>query len=191
VEITPALAADLALLSQTLDVPGADIAETLSQLTSSLKAAIPTFQGLTISSMAPEYTFITVDARVDVAAAGASLLVPVPTSGSAIVTLVLYAARPGAFVDLAADLAYLLELPLTALPLDQHLSVPRFGDRPTPLQVSSLIDQAVGVLIARGYTPEQARAGLDARAAHERTDRYGAARTLLDSTPDPDAVTPL
>jgi len=43
----------------------------------------------------------------------------------------------------------------------------------------SLINQAIGMLIARGHTPEQADRKLDAHAARDGVDRHIAARLIL------------
>lgn len=93
--------------------------------------------------------------------------------------LVLYAGSPGAFVDLAADLAWLTARPLSDFVLDQHLTIPAGSDTGTQLSAASVINQAIGVLIGIGYTPRQADLRLDSQAAHAGTDRYAAAQLIL------------
>ena len=97
------------------------------------------------------------------------------------VALVFYAATPGTFVDLAADLAWLTGRPPSDFALDQHLSVPAGSDGGTSLRATSVINQAIGVLIGRGYTPRQAHSKLDTQADGARTDRYTAAQSILDT----------
>ena len=99
----------------------------------------------------------------------------------------LYAGRSGAFVDLAADLAWLTGRELTDFVLDQQLQLPAQPDGTLALLTASLIDQAIGVLIGRGYTPDQARRELDTDAARAATDRAdAAARILAALTPEED-----
>jgi hypothetical protein len=125
----------------------------------------------------------------------ASLLIPlqpVLVGGAATaagIDLVLYAATPGAFTDLAADLAWLSGQALSEYALNQHL----LGlDATTPtdgLATLSLSNQAIGVLIACGHTPEQAEQELLARAARGGVDRRVAAQQILagadGAVPDP------
>jgi len=120
---------------------------------------------------------------------GASLLVPdlrlSPSLGPGEapltadrVTLVLYAGRAGAFVDLAADLALLTGTDLGDVVLDRHLTPPPNGG--PVLERESIINQAIGVLIGRGRTPQQAWAHLDTRATLDGTNRWTASARLLD-----------
>lgn len=79
--------------------------------------------------------------------------------------VILYAATPGAFVDLAADLSWLAGLELDEFALDQHLNLPVDPETAGVGQAASLINQAIGVLVARGRTLGAASDELDARAA--------------------------
>ena len=97
------------------------------------------------------------------------------------VALIFYARTPGTFVDLAADLAWLTGRPPSDFALDQHLSVPAGSDAGTSLRAASVINQAIGVLIGRGYTPRQAHSKLDTQADRAGTDRYTAAQFILDT----------
>ncbi len=75
-------------------------------------------------------------------------------------SIVFYASTPGALVDLAADLDWLLGEP-ESLALDGDLPPPRGELGITGLHELSVIGQACGVLITRGRSPEAARAELD------------------------------
>jgi hypothetical protein len=74
------------------------------------------------------FTALECEARTDVLS---SLLLPLPgaprAAGEPSIALVLYAARPGAFVDLAADAAWLTDRPLSSFVLDGHLARYRTG----------------------------------------------------------------
>lgn len=184
--ITAALAADLRVLTDALDEPGVDIEHSLHQLTLDAAAAVPSCLGLSVVVTNSDPPF-TVSVLADGALAGdirTSLHVLVPGTGAGrgpAAALILYAGALGTFVDLAADLAWLTGRPLTAVTLDEHLTVPAGPDIATQLQAASDINQAIGVLIGRGYTPQQADWQLDTQAANNQTGRHSAAQLILDT----------
>jgi len=185
--IGAALTADLGILTAALDESGADVLHSLHQLGADAQAAVPSYIGLsvTVDGSDPPFTFTTLEdgtadnvrtslrltplARVDDGRAAPS------------VALILYAETPGTFVDLTADLAWLTGRPPSDFALDQHLSVPAGSDAGTSLRAASVINQAIGVLIGRGYTPRQAHSKLDTQADGAGTDRYTTAQFILDT----------
>ena len=185
-QISPAVAADLALLSDALDDPNADIAQSLHRLAADTKLAVASYLGLTI-------THPTSDGPVVISAfedgggpneSRSSLTIELPPRSSAQavapvpITVVLYAANPGAFVDTAADLNWLAG-GTTDYPVDRGL--PPHAD-PVPAHTVrglSMINQAIGLLIGQGHTPEQARAQIALAADEAGTDRPTAAARLL------------
>lgn len=180
-KITAAMAA-LAILTEALNEHGTDIAHSLHRLTLDAAAAVSSYLGLSVVVSHSNMPF-TVTALADGAVAGdicTSLHVLLGGVGDghdpASVALIVYAGTPGAFVDLAADLAWLTGRPLTEITLDGHLTVPAGPDAAAQLLAASDINQAIGVLIGRGYTPQQAHWQLDTQA-----DRHIAARRILDS----------
>ena len=188
------LAAELALLTQALDLPGTDVAETVSRLVADAQSAVSSYLGLSVAISANHSDFdLTIlkdgtqpkDIR-------SSLLVPLSTAAAdvgttASVALILYAATPGAFLDLAADLSWITARTLREFPLDAHCTLPDSVISPTPLSAMSSINQALGVLIGRGSTPEQAKRDLHKRAATAGIDLLGAATLILAalSSPNP------
>jgi hypothetical protein len=183
VEITAALAADLAALSEALDEPGADLTRTLRQLAADAKLAVGSFLGLAIRAAASgePIQLSTLDGAS--AQVRTSLMIPLPPAvdGAAAIGLILYAGTRGAFTDLAADLAWLSGRDLTDFAVDQHLTAPAEHDG---LAALSLINQAIGVLIAHGHTPEQAGRELGDRAARAGVDRHVAATQILAGPDD-------
>jgi hypothetical protein len=184
-KIGAALAADLGILNAALDEPGADVLHSLHQLGVDAHAAVPTYLGLsvTVDDSDPPFTFTNLEdsAAADVRTS-LRLMLPGAVNGRAspAVALILYAGTPGTFVDLTADLAWLTGRPLSDFALDQHLSVPAGSDTGTYLRTASVINQAIGVLIGRGYTPWQAHRELDTQADGAGTDRHTAAQFILD-----------
>ena len=79
-------------------------------------------------------------------------------------------------------------MPPSDFALDQHLSAPAGSDAGTSLRAASIINQAIGVLIGRGYTPRQAHSKLDTQADRARTDRGTAAQVILDTLTAADPV---
>ena len=184
--ISAALAADLGILSAALDEPGADVLHSLHRLGVDAQAAVPTYLGLnvTVDGSDPPFTFTTfADGAADGVRTSLSLTLPGVGEGwtSPSVALILYARTPGTFVDLAADLAWLTGRPPGDFALDQHLSLPAGSDAGTSLRAASAINQAIGVLIGRGYTPRQAQSKLDTQADGAGTDRYTTAQSILDT----------
>lgn len=185
-KIGAALAADLGILTAALDEPGADVLHSLHQLRADAQAAVPTYLGLsvTVDGSDPLFTFTIVeDGAADDVRTSLRLTLPGVSDGRASpsVALTLYAGTPGTFVDLTADLAWLTGRPPSDFALDQHLSVPTGSDAGTYLRAASVINQAIGVLIGRGYTPGQAHQELDTQADNAGTDRHTTAQFILDT----------
>jgi len=184
-KISAALAADLGILTAALDEPGADVLHSLHQLGVDAQAAVPTYLGLsiTVDGSDPPFTFTTLeDGAADDIRTTLRLTLPGVGDGRASpsVALILYAGTPGTFVDLTADLAWLTGRPPSDFALDHHLSVPAGSDAGTYLRAASVINQAIGVLIGRGYTPGQAHRELDTQADSAGTDRHTTAQFILD-----------
>lgn len=186
--IPSALAADLALLTDALDVGAADLATTFSLLDSDVAAAVTSYAGLSVSVVSADtHAELTTlgDPHV-VARIVTSLRIPVPAAAptpGASVVIVLYATVPGAFVDLAADLAWLTDLPLDGVGLDVDLDVRVDAHPAMSLRSRSTIDQAIGVLVGRGHTPEEALVELEALAAGHAGDRHAASVEILAVLP--------
>ena len=130
----------------------------LRQLTLDAAAAVPSYLGLSLVLPVRDPPF-TISVLADGAVAGdirTSLHVPLPGLDSGphpAMALILYAEVPGAFVDLAADLAWLTKRAPTEFTLDAHLAVPAGSDIAGRLRAASDIDQAIGVLISPRLHP--------------------------------------
>jgi hypothetical protein len=187
VEITAALAAELAMLSDALDATEDGIVEGLARLTVDAKLAVPSYVGLTLTahdSASPlSLTAMEDHARQDDVVS--SLAIPLSDGGpdAGRVVVILYAAQPGAFVDLAADLSWLTGRSLADFVLDEHLGPALEPDAAGGVQAASLVNQAIGILLARGYTPERAAQEIDARAAAAGHTRAEAAAVILGEPP--------
>jgi hypothetical protein len=188
VRIPSALAADLALMTDALDGGGVDIAATLSLLAADVAASIASYVGLSVRLSAADFhaEVTTLDDPSAIAGIMTSLRVPMAESsamsGSSVV-IVLYAAMPGAFVDLAADLAWLTGRALDDVGLDVDLGPHIHAHATTSLSSLSSIDQALGMLVGQGHTPEEALVELEALAIRAGGDRHAAAVLLLDALP--------
>lgn len=198
-KFTATLAADLALLTAALYDPAADpitdVADTVLGLVAAARLAVRSLVGLTItfarhSGGAPDQVllrFTLLDDHVDPRDIETSLRLPGPTDGAGsdrpTIEAVLYAATPGAFVDLAADLSFLTGREFDAADIDQHRGLAGEGDISGVLQAETAIHEAVGVLIARGRTREQAYAELDTLAVAAHTHRGAEALRILAALP--------
>lgn len=183
-EITAALAADLAILSEALD-DGAHLADPLRQLARDVSLTVRSYVGLSVlaASSATPLMLTAMEPFARPADIASSLALPAP--GAALdgdgwrLTVILYAARPGAFVDLAADLSSLTGRPLTDFAVDDHLWPAGELIADSGLRAASLVNQAIGVLIGRGYTPQTAHRELHLRASAAGRTRAEAAEIIL------------
>ncbi|WP_239309732.1 MULTISPECIES: hypothetical protein [unclassified Frankia] len=187
-DISTAWAADLAALTESLDEPGTDISQTLRQLAADTKTAVHSYLGLSamfsVGGRRLEFTALEEDAEPEEIRASLRISLPTNVSGTedpaATASLILFAATPGAFLDLATDLSWLAgSLDTAAFVLDEDLTVPPDPDTPSGLKALSTVDQAIGVLISQGNTLEQAHQHLDLLAAYTSVDRPTAAETIL------------
>lgn len=184
--LSTALAAELAMLSGALQEPDGGLERRLETFADDLNHSVSSYLGLTVTIAVDghEISFSLTERAGD---AETSLCIPLPAvagsePGS---TLVLYAATPGAFVDLSADLAWALGVDQTDLVLDANLAVPMTSDVVSGLREHATINRAVGVLIEDGHTPESARAELRGRAEHDGVTLTASAQRVLDDLPKP------
>ncbi len=181
-----AIAQDLAALSRSLDEPGADLAQMVRQLGDSCTRAVASYTGFSITLMIDgmRVTFAALDDSVGSSGIGTSVMFPVAaTAGHGTGSeVILYAATPGAFVDLAADLNYAFALGPDVVQLDRHLTPPDL-DAETGLASMSRYHQALGILLDRGLDEDQARAELQRLANRDAVSLDSTAQTLLDSLP--------
>jgi hypothetical protein len=184
-KINAALAADLTLLNGVLNDPDVDLADLLRLMASDTRLAVPSYLGLSLTVLSDGQLmgFTALEDEAESTEVLSSLLLRLPgaprAAGEPSVALVLYAARPGAFVDLAADVAWLTDRPLSSVVLDRHLAVPDGQGDLDAVRTASVVNQAIGVLIAFGYTPAAAERELNARAS-AGIDQVAVARLILD-----------
>ncbi|PZS32474.1 MAG: hypothetical protein DLM58_09735 [Pseudonocardiales bacterium] len=186
VDLSAALAADLGVLSAAVHKIDGGLEPVLQSLASQLRVAVNSYVGLTITIAADGHR-ISFTASEPSAIVATSLSIPLAAvagseTGS---SLVLYATVPGAFVDLAADLAWVLELDPSTFVLDQHLAVPAPSNGVLGLREHATINRAIGALIERGHTPESARAELRRHAEADSGDIPAAAQRILNALSRP------
>ena len=185
--IPTALAVDLALLTVALDDHEKDVGATVALLASDTAAAVASYVGLSVRMWVRdsyvELTTLGDDAESDGIAT--SMRIPwesVTSDARAVeprIVLVLYASTAGAFVDLAADLAWLTGRSMDAVLLDHDIGQ-RIHVHPTEsLRSLSTVNQAIGVLIGQGRSLDEARDCLNAAAAEAGTSRLDAAAGVL------------
>lgn len=182
-DISAALAADLAVLTQALEHPDIDLEQGLRAFTANVKHAVTSYTGMTMTiALEGHNVSFTVHDNPTTAAAAAltSLQIPLAalTTTDTASALLLFAATPGAFVDLAADLSYALNIHPDTLVLDAHLP-PDDGLGMTSLATHRATDQAIGVLIGHGHTPESARDEIHRLAALDHGDLRAAAEQII------------
>ena len=134
-----------------------DLEDSLMALIASLKRAVPSYRGLALTLVIDEQPVSVISAeRGDTSDIATSLClslawVPLLRTDSRIT---FYASVPGTFVDLAADLAFALGM--EGLRLDEDIPLALVSDL-TGVHRLSTINEAVGVLIGHGHTPDSAQ----------------------------------
>jgi hypothetical protein len=189
VEISDAVTADLAALSDALEEPGADLALMVQRLGDSCALAVKSYLGFAITLVIDEIpvSFSVLEDFLDPAEILTSVMFPLTAlgdhdSGSEVI---LYAAKPGAFVDLAADLSYALRVGPDTIKLDQHLTPADPALGAAGLGTLSRHNQAIGILLDRGYDSDEALTELHRLAGLNAISVETAARQLIDSTVRP------
>ena len=181
---SPTVAAELAWLSEALDQPGVDLTQGLRQLSDAVALAVESYLGMTVRISVVRETINLTTLQEDIRPieiVSSLMLSPADArrAGEPTIALVLYAGQVGAFNALAADVTRQPHMSPLDLVLDQHLAVPAEAGG---LARVAVISQAIGVLLARGLSPEQALDAVDATAARADVDRRGAAELLLAQT---------
>ncbi len=179
-EMSAGLAADLAWLTVSLDDPAVDLTDLVHSLHEAFLAAVPSGLGLSVTiPVGPaDVTVCTLDDGAS--GVTTSLRLPLGSwtdteSGSAVV---FYAAIAGALVDLAADLGWLLGLQHHVV-LDGHVRPGHQHRLTSGLAELSAIQQALGVLIGRGRTPQAARCELEQAARRSNTTVHAVSDHLI------------
>jgi hypothetical protein len=158
-----------------------DLQASLVALTASVKRAVPSYRGLALALVIDEQTVsVTSAERGDTSDIVTSLClslawVPLLRNDSQIT---FYASAPGTFVDLAADLAYALGG--ESLRLDEDIPAALVSDL-TGVRRLSTINEAVGVLIGHGHTPDGAQRELRYMADTARITIHRAAEAVIEN----------
>jgi hypothetical protein len=188
VELSDAVAADLAALTDALEEPDADLATLIQRLGDSCALAVGSYLGFCITLVIDEVpvSFSVLEDFLNPAEVLTSVMLPLnalgeQAPGSAVI---LYAGTPGAFVDLAADLTYALGATPDAVQLDQHLT-PADAAGDTGLLALSQHNRALGILLSRGLDLDEGRAELERQARLDSISVQTAAQQLIDAAVPP------
>ena len=211
VDLPTALFRDLLHLCSSVGLDDDALSAPLVALVAGLQAAVPSYRGLHLTLVenghpvsvtaflnSEDAESITTSLRVPFAALGSGFD---PDSG-----VVFYAATPGAFVDLAADLGYALDTPTTTpdgprspagdtdgdgqhnpghrnghpvIAVDANLPLTVLESGLTGLDEPSSINQAIGFLMDQRHPPEQAHATLSGGAGPAGVEPHIFAARLL------------
>lgn len=181
-DLSAELSADLALLSGAIQDSGDGLAAGLDSLIEDLHRAVGSYLGLTVT-IALDGHQISFTQRLRSGQATTSLRIPLEdVAGQGGSALVVYAATPGAFVDLAADMAWALKLDPANLDLDldEHRVMPATSSSVIGLREHASINRAIGALVEHGHTPESAGTELRRSAEFDHGDVPAAAQRILD-----------
>ncbi|WP_338178623.1 hypothetical protein [Jatrophihabitans sp.] len=185
------------VLTEVLDNPNIDIAATLRGVSSAAEMAVSSYVGLSVQ-IEMDAGVVTLEAFEDAttypvvhSSLRASLQLGSdgqPSKASPMVSIVLYASNAGAFVDLAADLSWLTaglgatdtaHFSSSDIEVDGHLEPLRGHARRVSISDLTVVNQAIGVLIGEGETPEQAERELYLAAARDGVEVTAAGKAVL------------
>lgn len=157
---------------------------TLALLTRDLRRRVPSALGSTIEltrgSTHPGVQLNLVARVVHPDEIRSAIRVPLPSPMvSFTASITIYARQPEALNDLAVELAAILEVPV-----DEHPVLSQRAIEPGTAGLTdfTLVNIALGHLLNRGRTIDQARAELARHALDHKSDLAGAARELLDGS---------
>jgi hypothetical protein len=190
-EIPSTLAADLEALTEALDPPRIDLAVQLHRVIADVRMTHPSYLGLalTVVNGGVPYTIVTFVDDALAADVRASAHLPLPAlcdveDGSGIV---FYAGVSGAFAEFADDVVAGFGLADDVVELDRHLSPSVAANGLSAIRGSQQMNQALGVLIDRGFEPAAARGELLRLSEQDGADPLSAPMRILDSAADGDA----
>ena len=174
------LFSDLAVPDPVTGEP-VDLDASLAALTASVKRAVPSYRGLGLIVVIDEQPITVTSAErgnaSEIATSLSLSLAWVPLLGPDS-QITFYASVAGTFVDLAADLAHALGS--ESLRLDEDLRSVLVSDL-TGVRRLSTINEAVGVLIGHGHTPDGAQRELRQMAYTARISIHRAAEAVIES----------
>ena len=158
-----------------------DPQDSLTGLTSALKRVAPSYSGLAltlvIDDQAVSITSVELGNNSAIATSLSLSLAWVPLL-DADSQITFYASMPGTFVDLAADFIYALGN--ESLRLDEDIPKVLVSDL-TGVHILTTINEAVGVLIGHGHTPDGAQRELRHIADTTRVSIQRAAEVVTDN----------
>jgi hypothetical protein len=194
VELSDAVVADLAALTAALDEPDTDLAKLIQRLGDSCTLAVGSYLGFSITLIVDQtpISFSVLEDFLDPSEILTSVMFPLNALGEHALgehapgsEVTLYAGTPGAFVDLAADLAYALSAKPDAVQLDQHLTPPDPALGAAGLATMSRRNQAIGILLDRGHDPDDILTELHRLARLDAISVETAAQQLIESAMRP------
>jgi hypothetical protein len=186
-----ALLTALQEFGESIDQSHASLSAPLRDLTRDLKSAVDAFVDVEVTIFADLGLPITLTDFTDgadpaVIRGSFRLVLAALQAADSIGHVTFYASRPGAVVDLAADLTYVLaraaiETSTSALSLhvDEQLQPTNRQADLTGIEEASIVGRAVGVLVGRGLPPQHAGAALVLGAQRARAGVVAYARRIL------------
>ena len=173
------LFSDLAVPDGFTEEP-VELEKLLTALTEAVKSAAPSYRGLALTLIIDKQPVRLTSAEdgntSDIATSLRLWLAWIPSLG-ADSRITFYASTPGTFVDLAADLAFVLGS--ESLRLDEDIPSVLVSDL-TGVGRLSAINRAVGVLISHGHTTDSAQRELRHTADVTRISIQKAAEAVTD-----------
>ena len=173
------LFSDLAVPDGFTEEP-VELEKLLTALTEAVKSAAPSYRGLALTLIIDKQPVRLTSAEVgntsDIATSLRLWLAWIPSLGAGS-RITFYASTPGTFVDLAADLAFVLGS--ESLRLDEDIPSVLVSDL-TGVGRLSAINRAVGVLISHGHTTDSAQRELRHTADVTRISIQKAAEAVTD-----------
>jgi hypothetical protein len=173
------LFSDLAVPDGLTEEP-VELEKLLTALTEAVKSAAPSYRGLALTLIIDKQPISLTSAEVgntsDIATSLRLSLAWIPSLGAGS-RITFYASTPGTFVDLAADLAFVLGS--ECLRLDEDIPSDLVSDL-TGVGRLSAINRAVGVLISHGHTTDSAQRELRHTAHVTRISIQKAAEAVTD-----------
>ncbi len=172
VETPAALLGALQQLCAAIDQEPAVLTAPLVELGRELKAAVSSHLGVQVTIVTEQGLPVTLTdfaPETDVSTIATSLRLPLAalTRNGACGHITFYGGRPGSLVDLAADLSFVLgsagsggAWSPVSISLDEHRQPSTVNSSLVGAEEASMVNRAIGLLIGRGRTPEEATAAL-------------------------------